>query len=120
MRVFDHIRLSLLRKAGLAPGPDLDEIRVSQWCDRFIELMRNRMVLGWFRYGPMRGLVNRWDNVGSAKTRLDLYLSDGNLEHLVDVANLCLLEFVKGPLGLGSHPNPKWDPEDDGYHTEEL
>jgi len=120
MRIFDHLRLAALRAAGLAPPPSVGEILEENWCGRFVELMQNRMVFGRFRYGPLRGHVAKYDNVSSAIERLCRYRVDGNLEHLVDVANLCLIEFVRGPLGYGSHPNPKWNPIDDGAHTPEL
>ena len=38
----------------------------------------------------------------------------GNLEHLVDAASLCLVEWVKSSIGLGQHPSPSWAPTDNG------
>lgn len=98
-----------------------DEYLATNWSPTFVERMRNRLMIGCFRYGHMFDpAALRFDNVRSAISRLERYLADGNLEHLVDAANLCLLEFVKGPKGLGSHPSPRWTPTDDGEHTEEI
>lgn len=120
MTTFEMIRLSILRKAGLEPV-DLEEVPRINWSPHFIQLMKNRMLMGFFRYGSIRSEdAKRYDNVGSAIKRLQKYMSDGNLEHLVDAANLCLCEFVKAPWGRGSHPNPHWTPIDDGEHTEEI
>jgi len=116
--VHEWLRGRLLRRVGLEPAPDLEQIRREQWCPDFVRKMSNRMVVGWFRYGPIRDPAARpYDNVGSAIERLQDYLRDGNLEHLVDAANLCLIEYVKGPRGVGSHPSPTWQPKDDGKHT---
>jgi hypothetical protein len=83
---------------------------------RFVTLMRNRMALGFFRYGLITESLRRYDNVASAIRRLRLYLEDGNQEHLVDAANLCLCEFVT----KSSNPRAEWCPIDDGEHTVEL
>jgi hypothetical protein len=44
----------------------------------------------------------------------------GNLEHLVDAANLCLVEWIKAHIGLSQHPSPHWAPSDDGEHSKAL
>ena len=121
MTVHEWLRSRLLQRAGLAPAVNIDALRASEWSGDFERLMRNRLVLGALRYGPLRGpLASRYDSVGSARERLARYASDGNLEHLVDAANLCLVEFVRAPSGRGCHPAPHWTPADDGEHTREL
>jgi hypothetical protein len=114
----EWLRNRILARHGLIDPPSLAEIERSQWSETFERMMRNRLMLGFFRYGGMHDpAARRYDNIRSAIARLELYLKDGNLEHLIDVANLCLLEFVKGPKGIGSHPNPSLRPIDDGIHT---
>jgi len=54
-----------------------------------------------------------YDLIGSAIKRLELYQKTGNMEHLVDVANLCMIEF-----NYPSHKNPNWESVDDGIHVE--
>lgn len=87
----------------------LSELRVTEWSKQFETYMRNRMLMGRYRYGPLgdpaKGL---YDNIGSAKQRLQLYIDTGNQEHLADVANLCMIEFVH-PNHRGAH----WSPADD-------
>jgi len=79
--------------------------------------MRNRMTFGGYRYGDIRDPNGKqWDNIGSLIDRAERYLQDGNQEHLVDIANLALIEFVRGCC----HPNPNWDPQDDKHHTREI
>lgn len=90
-----------------------DALAASEWSDEFERMMRNRLIMGALRYG----LINeegkpRYDRVGSMKRRLDLYSETGNLEHLVDVANLALMEFEEG-----RHPNAHFASLDDGHHT---
>ncbi|MBI2424170.1 MAG: hypothetical protein HYV27_15170 [Candidatus Hydrogenedentes bacterium] len=72
------------------------------------------MISGAFRYGRL-GAEDKpgYDRVGSAVARLERYRLDGNLEHLVDVANMMLVEFVEG-----EHPGRHWAAGDDGTHAE--
>lgn len=72
--------------------------------------------MGRFRYGRMDDSAKGdYDCVKSAIRRLKLYRLTGNIEHLVDVANLCLVEFVHG-----RHPNKHFEAVDDGEHVEKL
>jgi hypothetical protein len=98
-----HIRNHLLESLGVPCGPvrrlpPLEALRATQWSEQFERLRSNRMVFGAFRYGPIaeqrRG--KPYDNVGSAIKRLELYRETGNQEHLVDVANICMVEFETG------------------------
>ena len=62
-----------------------------------------RKVLGRYRYGRL----DRTDGkifyaAKSAVARLKAYLAGGNLEHLLDAANLCEIEFTH-PTGPGAH-----------------
>lgn len=95
---------------------DLNDLCKSEWSVRFETLMRNRLVLGAFRYG----LINtpnkkKFKRVESMFDRLELFKKTGNKECLVDVANLCLLEFEEC-----HHPNAHFKSIDDGVHTEEV
>jgi hypothetical protein len=96
--------------------PTLEEIYRTQWSSEFETLMRNRLAMGYFRYGPLnRQAKGKYDNCGSMVKRLSLYKSTGNLEHLVDVANLCLVEFLNG-----NHPNKHFAAQDDSEHVQET
>jgi hypothetical protein len=91
----------------------LESLRSSEWSPEFERLMRNRLLVGRFRYAsmadPNRPQYNRME---SASKRLREYQDIGNLELLVDVANLCLLEFVHG-----DHPSKHFNAKDDGEHV---
>ena len=92
---------------------NLDDVLKQNWCAKFIQLMKNRMILGFFRYGPMDKKDGKYDNIGSIKKRIALYEKCGNDEILVDCANLCMCEFVNG-----DHPKKHFKAVDDGIHTE--
>ncbi len=113
MTVTEHIREHLLARIFLGPLCDKTEpyesLVCSEWSPEFEQLMRNRLLVGRFRYGrmddPHKG---DYDHITSAIKRLQEYQQNGNTEHLVDVANLCLVEFV-----CGKHPNKHFDAGDD-------
>lgn len=128
------LRRRLHDQAGLlheVKGYDLAKLAETQWSEYFWSLvlrrlhatpffftandrlhlaetyMRNRLLMGAFRYGSFqeqRGRGRRHDNIPSALRRLRRYRTEkkGNLERLIDAANLCLVEFV----APGSHPRP--------------
>lgn len=116
--VHDQIRAHLLRSCGRIDEPlgqmQLDELQRTEWSPAFERLMRNRLLMGAFRYGRLHEPHAAHDNVRSAIARLRRYLDDGNQEHLVDAANLCLVEYVRGEC----HENPNLRAVDDGPHTE--
>lgn len=115
--VVEHIREHLLNAAGVTPSqpclPDLAVLRQTEWCQAFEQLMRNRLIMGAFRYGrfsePRKG---KYDCIRSIVERIALYREDGNLEHLVDVANLAMVEFA-----CGQHPRRHFSALDDRIHA---
>jgi hypothetical protein len=122
MFIHDVLRKRLLERAGIPTNPfvgtlSLEEIYRTQWSERFETLMRNRVAMGYFRYGSNRSRERRlllpYDNVGAAKKKLQAYLETGNQEHLVDAANLCMVEFMSPTC----HPAPHFASIDDGDHT---
>lgn len=95
--------------------PSYKEIMKTQWSSKFETLMRNRLAMGAFRYGLLnKGSGEVFDSIGSAIERLKLYKQTGNQEHLVDAANLCLVEFM-----AETHPNVHMESIDDGVHVKE-
>ena len=109
----DIMRRRLLLAAGVEKIT-LDDLYESEWSPVFEQLMRNRLVMGSFRYQPFAENRQSWDydTATEAKNRIDRYLEDGNTEHLVDAANMCLLEFE-----FGKHPKKHFESIDDGEHT---
>lgn len=90
-----------------------EELYVSEWDSEFELLMRNRLVIGAFRYGKNRSENKpKYNRVESMIKRLNKYTDTGNKEFLVDVANLCLLEFIEC-----YHPKAHFKSIDDGEHV---
>lgn len=114
--IHDLFRARLLERAGLSEPRlvlKLSDLEKSEWSSEFEQLMRNRLIVGALRYGLLGSPEKRIrDNVKSIKARIEFYVETGNCEHLVDVANLCLIEFV-----AGSHPNKHFKSVDDGPHV---
>ena len=72
------------------------------------------MILGAYRYGILTDpSTPLYDNVGGAKRRIKLYEDTGNLEGLVDAANLLMIEFVRS-----RHPKKHFT--DTGESTERV
>jgi hypothetical protein len=93
----------------------LSQLRQTEWSPEFERLMRNRLLMGRFRYGKMDDPAKgNFDCIKSAIQRLTKYLETGNKELLVDASNLCLVEFVHC-----RHPNAHFSATDDGEHVEE-
>lgn len=95
---------------------NIDDLYKTEWSNRFELLCRNRLVLGAMRYGKIHAenkpLYNR---VKSIIKRASAYQQSGNLEHLVDIANLAMLEFEEC-----GHPLRHFTPIDDGEHAEVI
>lgn len=86
----------------------------SEWSPTFERLMRNRLLVGRYRYGRMdRDHDTDYDRVTSIMHRMTEYQEHGNLEHLVDIANLCMMEFEHA-----AHDKAHFEAIDDGIHTE--
>jgi hypothetical protein len=96
------------------PAPVPDNLADTEWSPEFETLMRNRLVMGAFRYGLLKAPGKpQWNRTKSIARRLAAYDQDGNREHLVDVANMALLEFEEGP-----HRHRPIHAQDDGEHAE--
>lgn len=110
MSVTKHIRRRL--EKCFESRPSLAEMRKTEWSRQFERLMRNRLLMGAFRYGLIKNKGDQgYDMVGSLKSRLDMYERTGNMEYLADCANLALLEFE-----FPSHPKAHFNAIDDGEH----
>lgn len=111
--VFDHIRDHILSDNLL---PDIESLEKSEWSLEFERLMRNRLIQGAFRYGLIGASAKpEFDRIECLIRRAKQYRETGNIECLVDTANLALLEFVEG-----KHPNKHLRSVDDGTHTEKV
>ncbi len=109
-KVSDLLRAGLLKDLPPDRVPGLDKLRLSERSPLFEQLRSNRKVIGAMRYGLL-GAEDKpqYDRVKDMIRRLQAYQQDKNKEHLVDVANICEMEFVEGE-GI-------FAPKDDGEHT---
>lgn len=99
---------------GLPPVDDSEWelLKTTEWSARFEQLMRNRLLMGSLRYETFEKKRESFDYdcATEAVKRIGKYQATGNKEHLVDAANMLLLQFEFGP----GH----WAPQDDGEHAE--
>lgn len=118
--VFNHIRNHLLEQAGIIDyGPNIintemgpEEIALQEWNMEFAEEMIRKLVMGFFRYGPVgKQATKGMKRIEYMKTKIDMYEKDGNGEHLTDLANFAMMEFTEE-----NHPNFHHKHIDDGYH----
>ena len=66
----------------------LDQVREVQVDNEFVVMMDNRMLNGYYRYGPVMGYRDCPINfVGAILDRLEGFMKTGNTEHMVDIAN---------------------------------
>ena len=110
--VTNSLRKHLLSTIGYSlPVDNLETLKRTRWSRVFELLMRNRLIMGSFRYGPWRpGRKERYDYMKSIIQRAEAYKFDSNKEHLVDIANIAMVEFVVG--------DGRWESKDDSIHAE--
>jgi len=119
IHIHDVLRERLLSRIGIHPAirPKFSyaDLRRTEWSSEFEEHMREHLVMGALRYGVLHDThkPTKKDRVGSMERRLKLYQASGNKRLLVDVANLCLLEFTS-PAHAGAH----WSHDDTGEHVQ--
>lgn len=63
-----------------------------QWSDEFIRYQKNRIIVGFCRYGFLG--TDKLGFIGRLEQKLSLYKQTGNMEYLVDIANYAMLEFI--------------------------
>ena len=114
--VHDAIRKHLDRRIRppSKPKPSLDELRKTEWIPEFEQYMRNRLVMGAIRYETFKEKTvnNKYDCIGYIISKLEAYQETGNLECLVDAANLLMIEYASP-----THPSPHFTPLDDVAHV---
>lgn len=118
--IHDWIRQRLLQRKGLGDPPrfkpsDFATLQKTEWSPEFEQLMRNRLLMGAFRYGTMAekrrdATKNRWDLMGAIDSKVKLYEETGNTEYLVDAANYLMLAFEFDP-----HPKKHFQALDDHH-----
>jgi hypothetical protein len=95
--------------------PDIEQIKESQYNSLFVKLMNNRMVMGFFRYGNKYTRKTYYHYINAAKRRIVKYEETGNLECLIDAANILRMEF-----DTPQNPKAYFKAEDDGEHSQNI
>lgn len=121
--VHEYLREHLLNSLGIVKlsestedMPSLEELKESEWSTEFETLMRNRLIMGAFRYSMLHTQGKpRYDRTESIEKHVKLYREGGNLEHLVDIANIALCEFEES-----YHPLRHFKGLDDSEHINKL
>lgn len=118
--VHDQLREHIYSVTGIGYSSktkdSIEDLKVSEWSPLFEQLMRNRLIMGALRYGKIKapGRV-KYERIASIVKRIYAYKETGNAEYLVDIANLCLVEFEEP-----THPAFHWSAVDDGEHINEA
>ena len=77
-----------IRKQNVVPA--------SEFSDRFVQGMYDRMGVSYFRYGKVADAYpDKIDAIASLEVRLQRYKDTGNTEWLMDVANFAMIEFMR-------------------------
>ena len=116
--VTEHLREHLFSVLGgydrrASVRPPLESLVATEWSDTFEMLMRNRLIMGAFRYGTQEQQCDKViHRIESLRKRLDDYEATGRLEHLIDFAAIAMAEYIHP-----KHPNAHWQASDDTEHA---
>jgi hypothetical protein len=78
-----------------------EQILSKNYSTEFDDKRKNRMVVSHYKYGPAwKTYPELADSIACLEQRLKLYKETGNKEHLVDVANFAMIEYM-----FPRHPN---------------
>ncbi len=83
-----------------APSTEVDE--------QFVQGMRDRMAVSYFKYGAVAEGAPKMDAIASLMKRLRMYADTGNTEYLMDAANFAMIEFM-----YPKHPQAHFEGTDD-------
>jgi len=76
---------------------NINMLKKTEWSNEFERCMRNRLLIGSMRYGKLNDNNKKnYNRIEYAIKKLKQYQKSKNKELLVDVANLCLIEFEEG------------------------
>lgn len=88
---------------------DNDKILETEFSSKFVELMKNRMIVSFYKYGKLTDAYpHKVDAISSLTERILKYAETGNTEWLVDVANFAMIEFMHP-----RHPQAHFEGTDD-------
>lgn len=80
-------------------GKEEEELLDQYTSLKFFDGMKQRMLISHFKYGDTReGYPEKINALNSLQRRIEMYLSTGNAEYLMDVANFAMIEFMHPSL----------------------
>jgi hypothetical protein len=88
---------------------EVDEILKTEVSEQFIQGMKDRMVISYYKYGPLTDAYpDKINAIASLTQRLREYAKTGNTEFLMDAANFAMIEFM-----FPRHPDAYFEGTDD-------
>ena len=74
----------------------MTEILQNEYCEQFDKLRKNRVEMSFYKYGPARENFGggRVDAVKTLELCLEAFKKDGNMEHMVDIANYAMFRYM--------------------------
>lgn len=86
-----------------------NKILETEFSPEFIEGMKNRMLVSYYKYGALKeAYPHKVNAIESLQDRLRKYQETGNTEFLIDASNFCMIEFMHP-----SHPHAYFAGTDD-------
>lgn len=85
----------------------LEEIRSMNVDDTFLEHMVNAMVMSAFKYGDVKEVCGKVA-IERMNKEIEMFMKDGNTEHMVNVANYAMLRYMfpqEGEKYIGTDSN---------------
>lgn len=77
------------------PDQDYEAIVKTEVSEDFVKGMRDRMVMSFYKYGPVKDAYpHKVNAISSLTDRLRKYAATGNTEFLMDAANFAMIEFM--------------------------
>lgn len=83
-----------------------DEVLRTEYSEDFDTKRKRAMVMSFYKYGvASKNYPDGVDAIASLRKQLEAYDADGNMDHLVDVANYAMLEYMF-PRHKDAHYSP--------------
>ena len=78
----------------------LEEMRKENVDDTFMEKMCNAMIMSAFKYGKVNEYASKVA-LDKMKKEIDMFIEDGNTEHMVNIANYAMIRYMFPKEGEG-------------------
>lgn len=93
------------------------EILRTEFSEPFVQGMRDRMVMSFYKYGAVKNAYpSKVNAIESLEMRLKEYQETGNTEFLIDAANFAMIEFMR-PSHVNAHFSPTDSKDSPGRYS---